>query len=138
MDPVAVELEIPLPIGLQYHFTNFSPYLCKFKSQQCARCNHFLQSSNCRPRKCGKNKTKKKKMLLFLPLAGRRRKRAAGWKKLGLLMWKSVLLRKRHWILTAFEIILPTLLFILLLTIRTIPNSSFVPVYINEVGLCFF
>lgn len=49
-----------------------------------------------------------------------------------------MLLRKRHWVLTAFEIILPTLLFVLLLTVRIIPDSNFVPVYINEVRLYIF
>ncbi|XP_063592166.1 phospholipid-transporting ATPase ABCA3-like [Penaeus indicus] len=61
----------------------------------------------------------------------RRRKRSL-WNKLVLLMWKNLLLRKRHWILTAFEILLPTLLFTLLLTIRVLPDSAFLPSYVNE------
>ncbi|KAK4327949.1 hypothetical protein Pmani_001610 [Petrolisthes manimaculis] len=61
-----------------------------------------------------------------------RRKKRNMWRKLGLLMWKILLLRKRHWLLTAFEIILPSLLFVLLLTIRMIPDSDFAPEYINE------
>lgn len=48
-------------------------------------------------------------------------------------MWKNLLLRKRHWVLTAFEILLPTLLFTLLLTIRVLPDSAFLPSYVNEV-----
>ena len=59
--------------------------------------------------------------------------------KLWLLMWKNVLLRKRHWVLTAFEIILPTLLFTLMVSIRVLPNSAFRPVEINKVsGNCLF
>lgn len=61
----------------------------------------------------------------------RKRKRSL-WNKLVLLMWKNLLLRKRHWVLTAFEILLPTLLFTLLLTIRVLPDSAFLPSYVNE------
>jgi len=31
----------------------------------------------------------------------------------GLVVWKNLLLRKRHWIVTSFEIVIPVVLFIL-------------------------
>lgn len=34
-------------------------------------------------------------------------------KQLRLVLWKNSLIRKRHWVLTLFEILLPVLLFIL-------------------------
>ncbi|XP_068232553.1 LOW QUALITY PROTEIN: phospholipid-transporting ATPase ABCA3-like [Palaemon carinicauda] len=48
-----------------------------------------------------------------------------------LVMWKNLLLRRRHWLLTAFEIIIPVLLFSILLSVRILPDSAFVPKYIN-------
>ncbi|KAG7161493.1 ATP-binding cassette sub-family A member 3-like 3 [Homarus americanus] len=65
------------------------------------------------------------------PSAARRRKKSV-WRKLLLLGWKNLLLRKRHWLLTTFEILLPALLFTLLLTIRLLPDSDFLPKYINK------
>ncbi|XP_018027772.1 phospholipid-transporting ATPase ABCA1 [Hyalella azteca] len=54
------------------------------------------------------------------------------YSKLRLLIWKNFLLRKRHWILTIFEVLLPTLLFALLVSIRVLPDSIFTPTFINE------
>jgi ATP-binding cassette subfamily A (ABC1) protein 3 len=34
-------------------------------------------------------------------------------RKFGLVVWKNLLLRKRHWIVTLFEIVIPVALFIL-------------------------
>ncbi|XP_064105712.1 phospholipid-transporting ATPase ABCA1-like [Macrobrachium nipponense] len=48
-----------------------------------------------------------------------------------LVMWKNLLLRKRHWLLTIFEIIIPVLLFTILLSVRVLPDSAFVPKVIN-------
>jgi len=50
-----------------------------------------------------------------------------------LLMWKNFLLRKRHWLLTLFEIILPTLLFFLLVLVRVLPDSALLPEVVNTV-----
>nr|XP_053628150.1 phospholipid-transporting ATPase ABCA3-like [Cherax quadricarinatus] len=59
-----------------------------------------------------------------------RRKRSV-WRHLVLLLWKNLVLRQRHWLLTFFELFLPTALFSVILFIRLIPNSDFVPEYIN-------
>ena len=40
------------------------------------------------------------------------------FRKIFIMMWKNFLLRKRHYIQTALEIILPTLLFLILVTIH--------------------
>jgi hypothetical protein len=45
-------------------------------------------------------------------------------KKLGLVMWKNLLLRKRHWIVTSFEIVIPVVLFILAAVIRSLISSN--------------
>jgi len=39
--------------------------------------------------------------------------------RLSLLLWKNLLLRRRHWFTTAFEIFLPTLVAVLLAFVRT-------------------
>ena len=59
-------------------------------------------------------------------------------KKFLLLIWKNFILRRRHWVLTIFEILLPTLLFTLLLTLRLIPDSSLRPVMVNNVSTYFY
>ena len=41
------------------------------------------------------------------------------FRRIRLLLWKNLLMRRRHWIITSLEIILPTLLSILLVYIRT-------------------
>ncbi|XP_045131214.1 phospholipid-transporting ATPase ABCA1-like isoform X1 [Portunus trituberculatus] len=63
---------------------------------------------------------------------GSNKRRKSFWRKLLLLMWKNLLLRRRHWLLTAFEILLPTLLFTLLVTIRVLPDSSFIPHFVDH------
>jgi hypothetical protein len=45
-------------------------------------------------------------------------------RKLGLVMWKNLLLRKRHWIVTSFEIVIPVGLFILAAVIRSLSSYS--------------
>ena len=48
------------------------------------------------------------------------------FRKIFIMIWKNFLLRKRHYIQTALEIILPTLLFIILVALQVtvdIPNS---------------
>jgi hypothetical protein len=45
-------------------------------------------------------------------------------RKLGLVMWKNLLLRKRHWILTSFEIVIPVALFIVAAVLRSLITSS--------------
>ena len=48
------------------------------------------------------------------------------FRKIFIMIWKNLLLRKRHYIQTALEIILPTLLFIILVALHVtvdIPNS---------------
>ena len=48
------------------------------------------------------------------------------FRKIFIMIWKNFLLRKRHYIQTAIEIILPTLLFIILVALQVtvdIPNS---------------
>jgi hypothetical protein len=45
-------------------------------------------------------------------------------RKFGLVMWKNLLLRKRHWIVTSFEIVIPVGLFILAAVIRSLIGSS--------------
>ena len=49
------------------------------------------------------------------------------FRKIFIMIWKNFLLRKRHYIQTALEIILPTLLFVILVAIHTsgdTPNST--------------
>ncbi|CAL4067232.1 unnamed protein product, partial [Meganyctiphanes norvegica] len=58
-------------------------------------------------------------------------RRAGIGQKLVLLMWKNLLLRKRHWVLTLFEVLLPTLLFSLIVSIRVLPDSAFQPTEID-------
>jgi hypothetical protein len=41
-------------------------------------------------------------------------------RKFGLVMWKNLLLRKRHWIVTSFEIVIPVVLFILAAVIQSL------------------
>jgi ATP-binding cassette subfamily A (ABC1) protein 3 len=36
------------------------------------------------------------------------------WRELKLILWKNLLIRKRHWVLTLTEILIPTLLFTLI------------------------
>lgn len=76
-----------------------------------------------------------KKALMSLAVSGSRKRRKSVWRKLVLLMWKNLLLRRRHWLLTAFEILLPTLLFTLLVTIRVLPDSSFIPHFVDQASL---
>lgn len=45
-------------------------------------------------------------------------------RKLGLVMWKNLVLRKRHWIVTSFEIVIPVGLFVLAAVIRSLMRSS--------------
>jgi hypothetical protein len=45
-------------------------------------------------------------------------------RKLDLVMWKNLLLCKRHWIVTSFEIVIPVALFILAAVIRSLIGSS--------------
>jgi ATP-binding cassette subfamily A (ABC1) protein 3 len=40
-------------------------------------------------------------------------------KKLWLVLWKNLVIRKRHWILTLIEIVIPVLLFIVVGAIRS-------------------
>jgi len=40
-------------------------------------------------------------------------------RKFGLVVWKNLLLRKRHWIVTSFEIVIPVALFILAAVIQS-------------------
>ena len=49
------------------------------------------------------------------------------FRKIFIMMWKNLLLRKRHYIQTALEIILPTLLFVILVAIHSTgdtPNTQ--------------
>ncbi|CAH1380553.1 unnamed protein product, partial [Tenebrio molitor] len=36
------------------------------------------------------------------------------WRELKLILWKNLLIRKRHWVLTLIEILIPILLFTLI------------------------
>jgi hypothetical protein len=45
-------------------------------------------------------------------------------RKFGLVMWKNLLLRKRHWIVTSFEIVIPVALFILAAVIQSQLSTS--------------
>jgi hypothetical protein len=40
-------------------------------------------------------------------------------RKFGLVVWKNLLLRRRHWIVTSFEIVIPVVLFILAAVIQS-------------------
>jgi len=40
-------------------------------------------------------------------------------RKFSLVVWKNLLLRKRHWIVTSFEIVIPVVLFILAAVIQS-------------------
>ncbi|KAG0724246.1 ATP-binding cassette sub-family A member 3 [Chionoecetes opilio] len=64
------------------------------------------------------------------PSAHKRRRTVGG--HLLLLLWKSFLLRKKQWILTLFEILLPTALFSVILFLRLLPDSNFIPVNVNQ------
>lgn len=63
--------------------------------------------------------------------SGERRQRSA-WRHLLLLLWKSLLLRRRHWLLTLLEVILPVGLFSVMLFIRLIPGSNFSTYHFNQ------
>ncbi|XP_045131522.1 phospholipid-transporting ATPase ABCA3-like [Portunus trituberculatus] len=60
-----------------------------------------------------------------------KRRRTVG-RHLLLLLWKSLLLRKKQKVLTFFEIFLPTALFSVILFIRLLPGSALTPVYVNK------
>lgn len=45
-------------------------------------------------------------------------------RKFGLVMWKNLLLRKRHWIITSCETVIPVALFILAAVIQSQLKSS--------------
>jgi hypothetical protein len=45
-------------------------------------------------------------------------------RKFGLVVWKNLLLRKRHWIVTSFEIVIPVVLFILAAVIQSLLQPS--------------
>jgi len=45
-------------------------------------------------------------------------------RKFGLVVWKNLLLRKRHWIVTSFEIVIPVALFILAAVIQSQLQTS--------------
>jgi ATP-binding cassette subfamily A (ABC1) protein 3 len=40
-------------------------------------------------------------------------------KKLWLILWKNLIIRKRHWILTLIEMVIPVLLFIVVAVVRS-------------------
>jgi hypothetical protein len=40
-------------------------------------------------------------------------------KKLWLVLWKNLIIRRRHWILTLIEIVIPVLLFIVVAVVRS-------------------
>jgi hypothetical protein len=44
-------------------------------------------------------------------------------RKFGLVVWKNLLLRRRHWIVTSFEIVVPVVLFILAAVIQSLSSS---------------
>jgi hypothetical protein len=52
-------------------------------------------------------------------------------RKFGLIVWKNLLLRKRHWIVTSFEIVIPVVLFILIAVIRSQLKSPDVVVNVS-------
>ncbi|PSN44306.1 ATP-binding cassette sub-family A member 3 [Blattella germanica] len=45
-------------------------------------------------------------------------------RKLNLVIWKNLIIRKRHWILTILEIVIPTLLFVLCAAVRSNISES--------------
>jgi hypothetical protein len=47
-------------------------------------------------------------------------------RRLGLVMWKNLLLRKKHWIVTLFEIVIPLVLFIVAVAVRLVAGTSVV------------
>jgi hypothetical protein len=55
-------------------------------------------------------------------------------RKFGLVMWKNLLIRKRHWIVTSFEIVIPVVLFILAAVIQ----SQLITSDVNNVSANFF
>jgi hypothetical protein len=55
-------------------------------------------------------------------------------RKFGLVMWKNVLLRKRHWVVTSFEIVIPVALFILAAVIQAQLRTS----EVNQVSAKYF
>lgn len=74
-------------------------------------------------------------ILISFAVSGNNKRSKSVWRKLVLLMWKNLLLRRRHWLLTTFEILLPTLLFTLLVTIRILPDSIFIPAFVDQASL---
>jgi hypothetical protein len=52
-------------------------------------------------------------------LEGLRKSFGMAFRQVGLLVWKNFLFRRRHWLVTSLEIILPTLLAILMAYMRT-------------------
>ncbi|KAK4327950.1 hypothetical protein Pmani_001611 [Petrolisthes manimaculis] len=62
-----------------------------------------------------------------LKQGSRSRHKRSWWRHLLLLLWKSLLLRRKHWLITLLEILLPTALFSVILFLRLLPNSALVP-----------
>lgn len=57
-------------------------------------------------------------------------------RKLYLLLWKNFVIRKRHWILTLIEVVIPVVLFILIALMRSEMGPSddtLHPVQYNEI-----
>lgn len=60
-------------------------------------------------------------------------------RKFGLVMWKNLLLRKRHWIITSCEIVIPVALFILAaVTQSQLKSSDDNPSDVNHVAPEYF
>lgn len=47
--------------------------------------------------------------------------------KLRLILWKNLIIRKRHWLLTIFEIVIPVLLCIVNLFLTSIIPKPYIP-----------
>ena len=49
---------------------------------------------------------------------------ATFFKKLILVLWRNFIIRRRHWLLTIFEIVIPVLLFIMIAALRSNMSES--------------
>ncbi len=54
------------------------------------------------------------------------------WKKFGTVMWKNGVLKKRHWLATTLEVLMPTVLFIVVAILR---NSIDDPQDVNPASI---
>jgi len=53
-------------------------------------------------------------------------------KKFFILLWKNMIIKKRHWVMSILEVLVPTVLFVAIVALRTEGGERLNPKYKNE------